>query len=63
MGQTKVFEEIVRATMKHFSKGNLFNKIPEYIKKEVFEVLIKRQRLSIKRILTYANKDYSYEKA
>jgi cupin 2 domain-containing protein len=33
-------------------KGNLFNKIPRHIKKEMFEVLVKRPGLSIKRILT-----------
>ena len=34
------------------AKGNLFNKIPKHIKKEIFDVLVKRPGLSIKRILT-----------
>jgi len=33
-------------------KRNLFSKIPKHIKKELFEVLVKRPGLSIKRILT-----------
>jgi len=38
--------------VKKLSKCNLFNKIPKHIKKEIFEVLVERPGLSIKRILT-----------
>lgn len=39
-------------SMKQLSKGNLFDKIPKYIEKEIFEELLKRPGLSIQRILT-----------
>ena len=38
--------------MEQLPKGNLFDKIPEHIEKEIFEVLVEQPGLSIQRILT-----------
>ena len=39
--------KIVNEKIVLHAKGNLFNKIPERIKKEIFEVLVERPGLSI----------------